>query len=73
MATLPADRAPDATEWSHVARPWRQRNDHDRSRTSGATHRLHLTADSRCGRRIYNPGRAVAQRGAGVRSLLVTC
>ena len=27
MATLPADRAPNATEWSHVARAWQRRID----------------------------------------------
>jgi MerR family redox-sensitive transcriptional activator SoxR len=74
MATLPADRAPDATEWSHVARAWRQRIDDEIEQLRVL--RDNLTGCIGCGClslrscQIYNPDDAVAQRGAGARYLL---
>jgi len=74
MAKLPADRAPDATEWSHVARAWQRRIDAEIE----ALHALrdNLTGCIGCGClslrtcKIYNPDDAAAQRGAGARYLL---
>jgi MerR family redox-sensitive transcriptional activator SoxR len=74
MATLPADRAPDATEWSHVARAWQRRIDHEIAQLQSL--RSNLTGCIGCGClslrtcRIYNPHDAAAQRGAGARYLL---
>jgi MerR family redox-sensitive transcriptional activator SoxR len=74
MASLPADRAPDATEWSHVARAWRRRIDDEIAQLH--TLRENLTGCIGCGClslrtcRIYNPDDAAAQRGAGARYLL---
>lgn len=74
MATLPADRAPDATEWSHVARAWRRRIDHEIEQLQNL--RRNLTGCIGCGClslrtcRIYNPDDAASQRGAGARYLL---
>ena len=53
MATLPADRAPDATEWSHVARAWQRRIDDEIAqlqRLRDATSPAASAADAcRCG------------------------
>jgi MerR family redox-sensitive transcriptional activator SoxR len=74
MATLPSDRAPDATEWSHVARAWQRRIDHEIALLQ--TLRRNLAGCIGCGClslrtcRIYNPDDAVAERGAGARYLL---
>jgi MerR family redox-sensitive transcriptional activator SoxR len=74
MASLPADRAPDATEWSHVARAWRGRIDREIEQLT--TLRDNLTGCIGCGCLslrtclIYNPDDAAAQRGAGARYLL---
>lgn len=74
MATLPADRAPDATEWSHVARAWQRRIDDEIRQLQNL--RENLTGCIGCGClslrscRIYNPDDAAAQRGAGARFLL---
>jgi MerR family transcriptional regulator, redox-sensitive transcriptional activator SoxR len=74
MARLPADRAPDATEWSHVARSWQRRIDAEIEALR--TLRANLTGCIGCGClslrtcKIYNPDDAAAQRGAGARYLL---
>ena len=74
MAALPADRAPDATEWSHVARAWRRRIDDEIAQLQDL--RRNLTGCIGCGClslrtcRIYNPDDAAAERGAGARYLL---
>jgi MerR family transcriptional regulator, redox-sensitive transcriptional activator SoxR len=74
MAKLPADRAPDATEWSHVARAWQRRIDAEIEALQ--TLRANLTGCIGCGClslrtcKIYNPDDAAAQRGAGARYLL---
>jgi MerR family transcriptional regulator, redox-sensitive transcriptional activator SoxR len=74
MSTLPADRAPDATEWAHVARAWRQRIDDEIEQLR--TLRDNLTGCIGCGClslrscEIYNPDDAAGQRGAGARYLL---
>lgn len=74
MALLPADRAPDATEWSHVARAWQRRIDDEIAQLQNL--RRSLTGCIGCGClslrtcRIYNPDDAAAERGAGARYLL---
>jgi MerR family redox-sensitive transcriptional activator SoxR len=74
MSALPADRAPDATEWSHVARAWQRRIDDEIAQLR--TLRQNLTGCIGCGClslrtcRIYNPDDAAAERGAGARYLL---
>jgi MerR family redox-sensitive transcriptional activator SoxR len=74
MATLPADRAPDATEWAHVARAWQHRIDDEIAQLQVL--RRNVTGCIGCGClslrtcRIYNPDDAAAERGAGARYLL---
>jgi MerR family transcriptional regulator, redox-sensitive transcriptional activator SoxR len=74
MAALPADRAPDATQWSHVARAWQRRIDHEIEALR--TLRANLTGCIGCGClslrtcKIYNPDDAAAELGAGARYLL---
>ena len=74
MATLPADRAPDATEWSHVARAWQRRIDHEIAQLQNL--RRNLTGCIGCGclslRKcaLYNPDDTAAARGPGARYLL---
>lgn len=74
MVALPADRAPDATEWSRVARAWQRRIDNEIAQLRLL--RENLTGCIGCGClslrtcRIYNPDDAASQRGAGARYLL---
>ncbi|HEY2791666.1 MAG TPA: redox-sensitive transcriptional activator SoxR [Micromonosporaceae bacterium] len=74
MKALPADRAPDATEWSHVARAWQRRIDSEIEALR--TLRDNLTGCIGCGClslrtcKIYNPDDAASELGAGARYLL---
>ena len=74
MAELPADHAPDATQWSHVARAWQRRIDAEIEALR--TLRTNLTGCIGCGClslrtcSIYNPDDAAAVRGPGARYLL---
>lgn len=74
MAELPADRAPDATQWSHVARAWQRRIDTEIEQLLNL--RANLTGCIGCGClslrtcKIYNPDDAAAELGAGARYLL---
>ncbi|MBB1243417.1 redox-sensitive transcriptional activator SoxR [Streptomyces durbertensis] len=74
MARLPADRAPNAREWSRVARRWEARVEERIAELQRLKERLGGCVGCGCLSlqkcRLYNPGDQVAERGPGPRHLI---
>ncbi|MBB1252937.1 redox-sensitive transcriptional activator SoxR [Streptomyces alkaliterrae] len=74
MARLPADRAPNAREWSRVARRWESRVEERIAELQRLKERLGGCVGCGCLSlqkcRLYNPGDQAAERGPGARHLI---
>jgi MerR family transcriptional regulator, redox-sensitive transcriptional activator SoxR len=74
LARLPAERAPNATEWNAVARTWERRIDQQIAELERLKSKLQgcigcgCLSLRKCG--LYNADDIAAQRGAGARYLL---
>lgn len=74
MARLPADRAPNAREWSRVAKVWEERVDGQIEELLRLKKRLRGCVGCGCLSlrkcRLYNPDDRVAEHGNGARYLV---